>query len=94
MHSAIVYVVFAESPYQRQQQSGVFLANISKLETAKSIIRLGDYVWQISFLEHPGAFAQLVAACEQQQLIYGILPLADEPRWIPGGSDPRSIQAT
>jgi len=82
MQSAIVYVVMPSEPYRAREKSALLLAGIARLEHNQSVTQLGEFVWQINFRESPYALAQLVVACEQLAMPYGILPLDADPQWI------------
>ncbi len=85
MHSAIVVV---RSPIDRQRwQDFLNAVEIDGLLTNPALVRLGQNIWQANFRESPAAFAQLIVACERHQLAYEILPRADPPQWLRGGSD-------
>ena len=84
MHSAIIYTTLPESPFDARQVASRLLVEVHKLEQNEAVIQLGEYVWQVNFLESPAAFATLVGALEQLRLPYGILQLADAPQWILG----------
>jgi hypothetical protein len=93
MHSAIVAVEFPTQGGPSTQREGwqAFLASIAKLEGNEAVARLGENVWQIDFQLYPGGLGTLIAACEQHDFRYGILPLADAPEWLPAEFDPGTI---
>jgi hypothetical protein len=79
MQSAIVYVALpSDGSHDARQTGGSFLAAIAKLEGNKA----AKHVWEVDFRASPDALAVIVRACEQLQLPYGILPLADGQQWI------------
>jgi hypothetical protein len=82
MHSAIVYAVIDGNSVEWRQKIGVLLSQIARIEEEKSLLRLGEFVWQVDFQQKPHALARLVVACEQQAIPYRILPLDAEPQWI------------
>lgn len=55
------------------------------LDKQKGVLRLGENVWRVSVHENPSAFARLIFQADQYRLAYKILPLADEPQWLPAG---------
>jgi hypothetical protein len=93
MHSAIVVVEFpSDGTQQPQQRWQAFLAAIVPLlQKNSALVQLGENVWQVNFQQSPAAFAELISACGKLGLRYGILPLYDEPQWLPDGFDPGTI---
>jgi len=86
MHSAIIVV---EVVAQRTDWLEFTAAATSKLTHSKNVERLGENVWLTNFQTDPSALGWLTTLCEQRGIPYRILPLADAPRWLPVGSDPR-----
>jgi hypothetical protein len=85
MHSAIVVI---KQPLDRKRwQDFLNAIEIDGLLNNLALARLGQNIWQAHFQKSPAAFAQLIVACERHQLAYEILPLADAPQWLRGGSD-------
>jgi len=86
MHSAIIYVILPAHPSEAQRVYATFEAMIQKSTANREAVRrLDQLVWQVDFQEAPGALAAIVHAAEQLGLQYGILPLAEEPKWIVKG---------
>lgn len=90
MHSTIVAVKAPADDHQGRQSWAAFLATIASLESNQAARRLDQLVWLINFQESPAAFARLIDGCEKHGLTYGILPLADEPQWIPASFGQRT----
>jgi hypothetical protein len=92
MHSAIVVAKMpSQEGHEGRQSWAAFLATIDKLQGNPALLRLSENVWQADFQRSPAALAQLVAGLELHRYVYGILPLADAPQWLPVGFDPKSI---
>jgi hypothetical protein len=91
MHTAIVVVQAPAPDYESRQKWATFLAGAARVEGNPAAIRLAENVWQIDFGHSPAALSQIVVACEQLGMRYGILPLADAPQWCPGSFDPKAI---
>jgi len=53
-----------------------------------SVQRLSDSVWLVDISKAIPFLACLISTAEYQKIAYKILPLADEPQWLPVGSDP------
>jgi hypothetical protein len=62
------------------------------LRDGKGTLRLSENVWLIDLNEGLGAFAGLVVAAREFGVGHAILPFDEEPQWLPGGSDPSTIQ--
>jgi hypothetical protein len=80
MHSAIFV---AEIPGKRGDWDEFLGIADVKAKEGKDVERISDNVWQINFREFPSALGWLIALCEQWDVRYRILPLADAPEWLP-----------
>ena len=86
MHSAIFVAV--EPTTQSQEWFG-FLGDADKtVHTTQHVERLGKNVWLVNFQNAPYALGYLISYAERHAISYRILPLADEPQWIPAGPNP------
>jgi hypothetical protein len=86
MHSAIFVAV--EPTTQSQEWFG-FLDDADKtVHTTQHVERLGKNVWLVNFQNAPYALGYLISYAERHAISYRILPLADEPQWIPAGPNP------
>lgn len=100
MHSAIVVVEMPDAPHDRSvsHKWQSFMAEANSLRTdkpapldkQKGVARLGENVWLVNLQENPAALARLVYFAVEFEFPYGILPLGDEPQWLPAGFDPRT----
>lgn len=96
MHSAIIVVGFPTGEYSDSKWRK-FMADVNSLaretpdplEKQAGVWRLSENVWQVNFSENSAALARLVFYAGDHKLTYGILPLEDEPRWLPDDFDPR-----
>jgi len=90
MHSAIIVI---EEPSEPSPFSwDEFLRDVlPKLRRAGGATRLGEGVWLVNFQQSPVALAILVSAADRCEFGVGILPLRDEPEWLPAGFDPKPI---
>jgi hypothetical protein len=72
---------------------GRFLSETGKkLKNEKLAQRLSENVWLLNFAVAPSDLSWLVSTAEKLGIPYGILPFDAEPRWLPAGFDPTSIQ--
>jgi hypothetical protein len=62
---------------------------LNRLQRDANCVRLGENIWLVNVKASQGTLAWLVKLCEQREITYGVLPLADEPRWIPADFDPK-----
>lgn len=87
MHSAIFV---ATEPTNQQQVWLNFLDDARKNAKLKQHAeRLAEGVWLVNFQESPSALSFLVSSAEVRAIAYRILPLHDEPRWIPAETYPK-----
>ena len=87
MHSAILSV---EMPEQQITRAWTVFWTLTEAARASAATKqLSENVWLINVQQSPAAFAQLVAACEQQKFRYEVLAIEHEPRWLPVGFDPK-----
>lgn len=90
MHS----VIFVARVVRERSDWTEFLAEVAKkTEKNSHVLRLAENVWLVSFHQSPAGLAWLTTLCEQRGIAYGILPLADEPQWLPAGLDPKTTLA-
>jgi len=90
MHSAIIVIEEPDRPTPKSWQE--FLSETApELQRVGGATRLGEGVWLVNFQQSPAALAILVSAAERCGFRSGILPLRDEPQWLPAGFDPRPI---
>lgn len=90
MHSALFV---AQVPVRERADRDTFLSYIiPKLKNPKDAQRLGENVWLVNFRLSPSALSWLVSSAERAGIVYGILPFADEPLWLPDGFDPNTIR--
>jgi hypothetical protein len=89
MHSALFVAQSSGLPREWE----VFLSETGKkLKDEKRARRLSETVWLLNFEEAPSDLSWLVSTAEKLGIPYGILPFDAEPRWLPAGFDPTSIQ--
>jgi hypothetical protein len=81
MHSALFA---AGQSTNRGSDWPTFVAETDRNPTiAGNAERLADGVWLVNFRQSPAALSYLVCAAEARTISYKILPLADEPQWLP-----------
>jgi hypothetical protein len=99
MHSAIVVINMPEKHESEGHHSKwlAFLADTCRadepmmrsLADEASVLRLAENVWQVNFLDNPGAFARLISCAMHHKLSYGILQLKEAPVWHPAAFHPK-----
>jgi hypothetical protein len=67
----------------------IFLSNLAAYPEDRK--QLAENVWLVNFYQNPQALAGLVNATVQYDLPYMIFPIGDASDWLPGGSDPLSV---
>jgi hypothetical protein len=89
MHSALFVAQLPRMPHEWS----VFLSDTGKkLKNEKHAQRLSENVWLLNFEAAPSDLSWLVSTAERLGIPYGILPFDAEPRWLPAGFDPKTIQ--
>lgn len=82
MHSALFVAAEPTTPSQDWYD---FLGDVDKtLHTTQHVERLAKNVWLVNFQNAPYALGYLISYAERRSIFYRILPLADEPQWVPG----------
>jgi hypothetical protein len=56
--------------------------------------RISENVWILDLKSSMAPLGFLIAACERYAIPYGIVPFDDEPQWLPGGFDPKTIRGS
>jgi hypothetical protein len=88
MHSALFA---ATQPMNRGSDWPTFVADADRNQTITgNAERLADGVWLVNFRRSPAALSYLVCAAETRAIPYRILPLADEPQWLPAADQNRN----
>jgi len=88
MHSAIVVVKMPAR--DRDGQWDKFTTELDiKVRADQGVFRLAENVWLVNFQQSPVGLAWIVGFADRLGFEYGILQLADEPRWLPDGFDPK-----
>jgi hypothetical protein len=90
MHSALFVV---KIPAERDDWGGFLGSVATKLRQAKGVVRLAENVWLLNLQESAAPLGWLVSLCESGKFAYGILPLQDEPEWLPAATDPSTTLA-
>jgi hypothetical protein len=86
--------LFVASFPSNRRTWGDFLAYLdAKMRDAKGVVRLAENVWLLDVKTSVAPLAWLTSLAEQRGLTYGILPFERAPEWLPGGFDPKTIQA-
>jgi len=86
MHSAIFVATEPTSPSQHWHE---LLTEVDKtVDTTQHVERSAKNVWLVNFQNAPYALGYLISYAERRSISYRILPLADEPQWIPVGTSP------
>jgi hypothetical protein len=86
LHSALFVAKFTR---RRDDWLEFITIVLNRLQKDANCLRLGENIWLVNVQASQGTLAWLVRLCEQRGMTYGILPLADEPRWIPDDFDPK-----
>jgi hypothetical protein len=82
MHSALFVAAEPTTPSQDWYD---FLGDADKtVYTTQHVERLAKNVWLVNFQNAPYALGYLISFAERRSISYRILPLADEPQWVPG----------
>jgi len=89
MRSAVIVVKIPEQRRDWRRFTGDVTA---RTEIDENVVRLGRNVWLVDVHRSPAGLGWLISLCEQHNVSYGILPLADQPQWLPVGFDPKSIR--
>ncbi len=88
MHSAL----FAAVDQKFSRDWTAFLADVNKtMQTSEYVDRLAPNVWLVNFQKAPSALGFLISSAETNAIGYRILPLAEEPQWIPVADSPDHI---
>jgi hypothetical protein len=99
MHSAIIVVEIPEQHFNAMANQAWlnFIGQIDRLRATKTdpvsqqrgVEQLAENVWLVNFRMNPAALARIVEAAEGMGFVYKILPLVDEPRWLPVELSPK-----
>jgi hypothetical protein len=85
MHSAL----FVAVEIIRSQEWHAFLSEVDKnVEATRHVERLSKNVWLVNFQKSPSALGFLIYFAETHAIGYRILPLVEEPQWIPAVDSP------
>jgi hypothetical protein len=81
MHSAVFVAV---EPELKPQEWFQFIEHTNKNQLlAQFAERLAQNVWLVAFHRSPSALAFLISSADARTIAFRILPLADEPQWLP-----------
>jgi phage terminase large subunit-like protein len=95
MHSALI-VAYPRADRHRSEQDRAWSAFEDQfhkqVERAEGVTRLSRNVWLIDLTISPSPLGCIVAAAQEYEFPYGILPFDEAPKWLPANFDPKANQ--